>query len=351
MIKRVKLPEIVPDATEVPAGTKERVVHWLARRRGLYADPDVVAALGRCRTPQALEFATAVLSVRGWRQVDSDTFENHAYRLDIEPECGGYTVNLLFSSRRRREMVAFDIVSETQAENTQRLADARAEAIRASVTRYVRLTVGHMPKALRWLKTSFKTDLSRRREANLPAALLGRVNREELDWTNVPPPVRETRLQFWLEAHSEKLPEKYYPTLAQCETTAEMRFLTPVLQHLDWESIDRNRLRYQNMELKVHWGFEGGHYDFLIEHRSSRLFRPVVVEVARPSLQSRGSSLFAQVQAAADASQFHFEVVNSSEAAARGNWWSRLIKEGASNNRFQSREIRALRPTFEAGGP
>jgi hypothetical protein len=254
---------------------------------------------------------------------------------------------LLFSSRGRDDSVAFDVVSETAAENAMRLDDARARAIRATGARYVRLTVGHMPKALRWLRNSLKKDLGRRTDAFLPPSLLGRVNRDDLDWASVPPPVREVRLQFWLEATRESVPERFFPTLAQCETTAEMRFLVSILQQNPWQIVERGHLRHGRVDLHVHRTFGDGHFDFVIEHRTSKLFPPVAVEIVRASLSGKGSAHLLEIQAAADASHYLFDAVRSADAAARGAWWARLIKDAAADDRFQAREVdpRRLRTT------
>src|SRR5213594_3606505 len=172
---------------------RKRVEEWLAKRKGLYASPDVVAALIRCRSAPALEFAAAVLSVPGWRCLSTRHFENHTYRLELNAVCGGHSVQLLFSSRWGKEMVALDIVSETAQENALRRDDKRAQEIREAVGKYVRLTVGRMPKALRWLVQSLEAELSQRREQDVPPSLVGRATTGDLDWAVIPPPVRETR--------------------------------------------------------------------------------------------------------------------------------------------------------------
>jgi hypothetical protein len=339
VINRVRLPASDEDRRAEPPITRSKVVTWLSRRRGLYADPDVLEALVESTSIPALELTTAVLSVRGWRRVDTRVFENRAYRVEISAECGGHRVDLLFSSRHGQEHVAFDVVSESAAENAHRMSDARAEAIRASGARYVRLTVGNMPKALQWLRDSLKKDLARRTDPFLPPPLLGRIHRDNLDWARVPPPVREVRLQFWLEAHRENVAERFFSSLAQCETIAEMRFLLPILQHVKWELVNRSHLRHKLVDLRIHKEFDGGHFDFIVEHRTSKLFRPVVIEIARSKSTGQDAAQLDHVQTAADSFHYLVDLVKSSDAAARGAWWARLLREAATDERFQAREV------------
>jgi hypothetical protein len=309
---------------------RARVQLWLAKNRGLYAKPEVLDALGRCPTRPALEFAATVLTVPGWRYVDSGYFENHAYRLTLSTQCGGHLVQMLFSSRSSDKAIALDVVSESSEENEVRRDDQRAHDIRQFSGRYVRLTVGNMSRAMRWLIRSFEAEAGQRaRFAELPQPLVGRATTGDMDWAALPPPVREMRLRAWLEVHRMVVKSDYLPVLAQCETTAEMRFLVPILQVLEWRIINDRRLATRSLELRVQWPIGDGktHFDFLIGTKSKHLVAPFAVEIIRPSWQNGGSRSLLAAQQAAQEAGYRFEAVQSIDAARRGAWWCKLLQD------------------------
>ena len=184
--------------TAVSAKVRRRLEEWLAMNGGLYAAPEVVDALTRCTSVPSLEFTLALLGMPGWRYVDGH-FENAAYRLYIDATVASHRVQLLLRSRwDKAKAVAIDVVSESKAESIERMDDARGADIRALVGQYIRLSVGNMPRALQWLSTSFRDEAAERSHHILEIGLIGRATTADLDWSAVPPSVRETRLRAWL---------------------------------------------------------------------------------------------------------------------------------------------------------
>lgn len=328
--------------------SRDKVRRFLADRRGMYASPEVLDALAASPTRRSLEFAATVLTMPGWRHVEKRVFENHSYRLEIGAECGGQMVQLLFKSRWSDEATALDIVKETPEENRSRQDDERARLIRGSVKRYVRLTTKFMPKALRWLMKTFEYEAKARARSRLAAAivdeavsatsglrdvetrpLVGRTTTGDMDWSNVPPPVRHTRLYAWLSVHrmTADVKEEYLPVLAQCETTAEMRFLVALLKALPWKVSTAHRLTTPAVELRVQTG-EG--FDFAIRSRSSKIGQPFAVEIVRAQWaagQVNASASLLAAQKSADGLGFKLDVVASIDAASRGAWWAKLVRD------------------------
>jgi hypothetical protein len=307
----------------------ERTQCWLAEIGGFFATFDVLSVLARCRRRYELEFIVSLLALPGWEYVRPDRFQNGRYRLSLFARVGDYVVDLLLRSGSHRTSFAIDLAPPSTIGDVLRVGfRPKANAIRDAVGHYIVVAYEDAPRIADLLHRDLIAD-GLGREFHSPehhGAVLQRCIAHDVDWSDSSVPERQQRLRAWLHIQQATLGADLIPMLAQCETSAEMRFALPILRAVPWKVSGPRRVADPPVEVSFQEVVGSERVAFLLPPPSNPDRRPVAVDIERQNgVTSRWCS--DRRGAAAKAAGYRYRLIRSSDAPEAGRRWAAAFRE------------------------